>query len=339
MLKYEDPRLSRRNFIRTGVTTLAGLSVLPAAKSFGSGPGGTAPAAAGTTVALVKTMDRKKGVADALALLDLPSPRGKRVLVKPNFNSADPTPGSTHNDTLAQIVTEMKTRGASSLVVGERSGPPVTRKVMEEKGVLEMAETLGFDIVNFEELAESDWVPFNPPGNHWEGGFSIPRPVVDSEYTVSTCCLKTHAHGGVFTMSLKLAVGLTPKSLMRQLHRSPDQRKMIAEINQGYTPALVVMDGVEAFVDGGPSQGKKVDAGVFVAGTDRVAVDAVGLAVLQDLGSNPAVMDTKIFEQEQISRAVELGLGVGRPDLIRIVAAGAAGKAYAERLKEILLKG
>jgi len=253
----DSSQVTRRDFLKTGVTTLAGLSVWPAAKSSGSGLGGMVSAAAGTTVALVKTMDRKKGVADALALLDLPSPKGKRVLVKPNFNSADPTPGSTHNDTLAQIVTEMKKRGASSLVVGERSGPPVTRKVMEEKGVLDLAKTLGFDIVNFEELAESDWVPFNPPGNHWEGGFSIPRPVVDSEYTVATCCLKTHAYGGVFTMSLKLAVGLTPKSLMRQLHRSPEQRKMIAEINQGYAPALVILDGVEAFVDGGPSQGTR----------------------------------------------------------------------------------
>ncbi len=61
---------------------------------------------------------------------------------------------------------------------------------------------------------------------------------------------------------------------------------MIAEINLGYRPQLIVLDGVEAFVDGGPSTGKKVEADVFVGGTDRVAVDAVGVAILKDLGSN-----------------------------------------------------
>jgi uncharacterized protein (DUF362 family) len=274
-----------------------------------------------------------------MKLLKVGSLKGKRVMIKPNFNTADPTPGSTHNDTLATIITELKNHGAGSITLGERSGPPDTKKVMEEKGIFEMANTLGFKIVNFEELTDADWIPINPPGNHWENGFFVPRPVTDSDYFVSTCCLKTHAYGGVFSMSLKLAVGLTPKRLMRQLHRSPDQRRMIAEINQGYRPRLIVLDGVEAFVDGGPSQGKKVDAGVIIAGDDRVAVDAVGVAVLKHLGSNAAIMNTKIFEQEQIHRAVELGLGVKRPDKIKFVTPDASSREYADTLKTILAQG
>ncbi|MGE5301371.1 MAG: hypothetical protein ACM3MB_10505, partial [Acidobacteriota bacterium] len=64
-----------------------------------------------------------------------------------------------------------------------------------------------------------------------------------------------------------------------------------------------------------------------------------GLAVLKDLGSNEAIMGRKIFEQEQISRAVELGLGVSRPEDIEIVAGDNKGRAYAEKLKGILLRG
>jgi uncharacterized protein (DUF362 family) len=342
MSRHDLPKVSRRIFLKTSMTTVAGLAAIPAARSFAAHPlamGEKTAAAGGTTISLVKTSDRKQGVATAMKLLEIPAVKGKRVLIKPNFNTADPTPGSTHNDTLAAIVGELKKRGAGSITVGERSGPPATAKVMEEKGIFEMAKSLGFGIVNFEELADADWVAFNPPGNHWEGGFFIPKPVVESDFVVSTCCLKTHAYGGVFTMSLKLAVGLTPKRLMRQLHRSPDQRKMIAEINQGYKPGLIVLDGAEAFVDGGPSQGKKVDAGVFIAGTDRVAVDAVGLAVLKDLGSNEAIMGKKIFEQEQISRAVELGLGVSGPEKIRIVTPDKASGDYADKLYAILARG
>jgi uncharacterized protein (DUF362 family) len=126
---------------------------------------------------------------------------------------------------------------------------------------------------------------------------------------------------------------------MRELHRSPDQRRMIAEINQGYSPSLIILDAVEAFVDGGPSQGKKVDAGVIIAGNDRVAVDAVGVAVLKSLGSNAAIMNTKIFDQEQIRRAVELGLGVKGPDKIKFKTSDALSRKYADTLKDILAQG
>ena len=142
-------------------------------------------------------------------------------------------------------------------------------------------------------------------------------------------------------MSLKLAVGLTPKNLMRELHgqRNGHMRRMIAEINQAYRPQLIVLDGVEAFVDGGPSEGAKKQANVFLAGTDRVAVDAVGIAILKDLGSNDAIMGRKIFEQEQIQRAVELGLGIGGPDEIDLIAADKASQDYAKTLESILAQG
>ena len=87
---------------------------------------------------------------------------------------------------------------------------------------------------------------------------------------------------------------------------------MIAEVNAAYRPELIVLDGVEAFVTGGPDRGKLVDAGVVLAGTDRVAVDAVGVALLRHFGTTPEVSRGTIFQQEQIARAVQLGLGVTR---------------------------
>ena len=127
---------------------------------------------------------------------------------------------------------------------------------------------------------------------------------------------------------------------MRELHSSSeDQRRMIAEINYAYKPALVILDGLVAFVDEGPMTGPRKDAGVFLAGTDRVAVDAVGVAVLKELGSNDAIMKPAIFAQEQIARAVELGLGVSSAAAIEIVTPDAASEAYAEKLRKILAAG
>jgi uncharacterized protein (DUF362 family) len=293
-----------------------------------------------TKIALFKTSNRKQGVQEVLKALDFAPIEGKKVMIKPNFNTADPVPASTHNDTLAQLIQELRGRGAAEITVGERSGPPPTQKVMEDKGIFQLAREMDFKIVNYEELEEKDWVHFNPPGNHWKEGFYIARPAVEAEYFVSTCCLKTHQYGGIFTMSLKLAVGLTPKKLMRELHNSRlDMRKMIAELSLGYKPQLIVLDGVEAFVDGGPSTGTKKRANVFLAGTDLIAVDAVGIAVLKELGSNEAIMGQKIFEQEQIARAVELSLGISGPDQIEFLTLDKPSHKYAEKLKSILAQG
>ena len=326
--------IDRRDFVRA---TAAGVALLPLAEL-----GGLRRTGRGTgksRVALVRATDRKRGVADVLRLFDPQGITGKRVVVKPNFNSADDTPGSTHNDTLGQLVTELHERGARSVTLGESSGPPQTRGVMEKKGIFDLARSRGFDVVNYEEIQDSDWVTFAKGTTHWPDGFSLPRLVVDSEYTVSTCCLKTHGFGGVFSMSLKLSVGLSPKRIRGTMHRSPDMRRMIAELNTGYRPHLIVLDGVSAFTDGGPSSGELKAGNVMIAGDDRVAVDAVGLAVLKDLGANAAIMGRRIFEQEQIARAVELHLGAAGPSDIEMVTADAESRAYASRLEAILAQG
>lgn len=84
-------------------------------------------------VVLTKTEDRKKGVKTCLQALGINPVKGKNVLIKPNFNTADPTPGSTHNDILATLVDELWAMGARSISLGERSYPP-TREVMEQRG-------------------------------------------------------------------------------------------------------------------------------------------------------------------------------------------------------------
>ncbi len=325
--------IDRRDFVRT---TAAGLTLFPLV-----GPDGlTLPGTrARSRVALVRTSDRKRGVAEVLKLLNPAGIAGKRVVLKPNFNTADDAPGSTHTDTLSQLVTELYQREARSITLGESSGPPQTKGVMEQKGVFDLARDLRFDVVNFEEIPDSDWVAFGAQGTHWPEGFHLPWLVVDSEFLVSTCCLKTHGYGGVFTMSLKLSVGLTPKNIRRTMHRSPDMRRMIAELNTGYRPQLIVLDGITAFTDGGPSEGELKQGNVMIAGDDRVAVDAVGLAVLKELGSNQAIMGRKIFEQEQIARAVELGLGATGPSDIELVTGDAESRSHAGRLERILAQG
>lgn len=325
----------RRTFVRemsAGLTALPFLDARSLAQSL-------APRINRSRVALVRTADRARGVAEVLKLFGVRSPAGNRVVVKPNFNSADDTPASTHNDTLLALVTALQERDARSVTVAESSGPPQTRGVMQRKGIFDLARDHRFDVVDFEQNADRDWVSFAAHGTHWPQGFALPRLITESEYTVSTCCLKTHGAGGVFTMSLKLSVGLTPKPIRRTMHASPDIRRMIAELNAGYRPQLIVLDGVAAFTDGGPSRGELKAGNVMIAGDDRVAVDAVGLAMLKLLGANRSIMERRIFEQEQIARAVGLGLGASGPDAIELVTGDPDSRACADALRAILDQG
>jgi uncharacterized protein (DUF362 family) len=294
-------------------------------------------------VIFLQTEDRKQGMKTLFKALKGDSIKGKNVLIKPNFNTADPAPGSTHNDTLAALAEEVWRLGAKSVSVGDRSFPP-TREVMEKKGIGPILEKLDIKVIPFDDLKEKDWVEFKPRESHWPDGFRIARPVLEAEYLISTGCLKTHQYGGIFTLSLKLHVGVVPASrqgfeYMRQLHGSPHQRKMIAEINEPFKPHLVIMDGIEAFVDGGPATGKRAQGNVLWASSDRVAADAVGVALLKHLGSNDRIMNRKIFEQTQIARAVELGLGASSPGEIELTAADSESREYRDKIVEILNQG
>ncbi|UCD91125.1 MAG: DUF362 domain-containing protein [Desulfobacterales bacterium] len=294
-------------------------------------------------VAFVKTDDREKGVKSSISTLGLNPAKNKDVLIKPNFNTADPTPGSTHNDTLLALVDEIWNMGAKSISLGERSYP-LTQEVMDQKGIVPLLKQKDVHIIDFDDLEKKDWVEFKPKHSHWENGFRIARPILETECLISTCCLKTHQFGGVFTLSLKLHVGVIPTfrhgyQYMGELHQSAYQQEMIAEINQPFSPDLIVLDGIDAFTDGGPATGKPAKGNIFLASSDRVAIDAVGVAVLKTLGSNEAIMQRKIFDQRQIARASELAIGVSSPHEIEIISAGQESMAFRGEVAQILLSG
>ena len=299
-----------------------------------------------TRVAFVKTRDRLTGVQQALELLGAGPFPGKHLFLKPNYNTADPSPGSTHSDTLTALVRWLQSQGAAGITVGDRSGMDKTRAVMERKGVFRLAEELGFDALVLDELDAGAWERIRMPGSHWRRGFALARPALDADGIVQACCLKTHRFGGHFSMSLKNPVGLVAKQVpgerynyMWELHLSRHQRQMIAEINTACRTDLIVLDGIEAFVTGGPNVGKRVDAEVILAGTDRVAIDAVGVAVLRHLGTTRKVSQGPIFQLAQIARAVELGLGVKNPEQIELVSGDAKSEEYAAQIGAILARG
>ena len=314
-----------------GTDAAAGRGGSDAASPDASGPkdgGGADGGKAGSgksRVYIVKTTDRAAGIAQLLSLAGLGFAAGKDVVLKPNFNSSNPFPASTHDDTIRAVVTGLKGAGCGKIVLGESSGPSGTQAVIAAKGTLAFCQDLGIEFLDFDQMAATEWESFNFTGIGWSGGLAIPKIMRSGHAVVLMPCCKTHGFGGDFTMSLKLAVGLTPKTRrMTEMHVSPNIRSMIADINYGYKPDLIVMDAISCFITGGPDSGTVANPSLLLAGSDRIAVDAVGVAVLKSAGSTTAALTRKIFEQDQIARAVQIGLGAASPAQIELVGDDAA---------------
>ncbi len=210
-------------------------------------------------------------------------------------------------------------------------------------GVFALSRKLGFNAVVLDSIGKDGWIKFERGKTHWLNGFYMAKVFHDADKIVQTCCLKTHRFGGHFTLSLKNSVGLVAKKVpggmydyMWELHGSPFQRQMIAEINSHYNLDFVVMDGIKAFVTGGPESGKVVEPNLLLASKDRVAIDAVGVAILKMYGAKGKVGEAGIFEQDQLKRAAELCLGVKSVDEIKLMPLNSESQAEVEKIEQVL---
>ena len=295
-----------------------------------------------TKIFIAKTENREKGIRGLLDRFNLKEIEGKTVAIKPNYNSADPFPASTHLDTLRILVNCIKDAGAGEISLAERSGMGDTGTVLKHRGVTRIADELGFEILVLDQAGEEAWVRLKPEDSHWKKGFLLAKVFDKADKVVQTCCLKTHRFGGHFTMSLKNSVGMVAKhdpqnryDYMAELHSSENQRLMIAEINQTYETNLIIMDATKAFVKGGPESGDLVRPGIILAGEDRVAIDAVGVALLRLFGTTSEVSKGRIFQQEQIARAAQLGVGIHSAKSIQLIPVDTESRELARKIEKL----
>lgn len=237
------------------------------------------------------------------------------VLLKPNYNSDDPFPGSTDSGFLIAVVDFFREEGITNLTLGERSGWPwmPTANVLNEMGVFKTAESLELPIIDFDSGPWMD-VRLGEEAKWWDKiGFH--KSLKDFDKIVFLPCMKHHFLAR-FTMSLKLTVGLTHPVDMQHLHADralgktdePMELKMV-EIGLPVAPDLIIMDGRKSFVTGGPDNGDIVEPDVILASGDRLAIDVEGLKILQSYPQKNRIQ-MPAWEIPSIQRAVELGLGV-----------------------------
>lgn len=268
-------------------------------------------------VALASVRDRGPGVRRAIELLGDLGVRGRAIWINATFDNGIPYPATTHLDSLAALTRALRDAGCGPLTLVAQSGMALTRSTLGALGVLDRAKQLGLAVVVLDELPAEEWRVEKLPGSHWKRGVEVPRFLTDGAGILQLCNLGTHRFGAVYAASLQNTVSLIarrsrldpPYNFIEELQQSPDQRLMIAEVNTLFMPVAAMIDAMQVFIAGGPDQGDVASPGVIAASRDRVAIDAVGVALLRVHGARGRLSSGPIFDVEQIRRAVELKLG------------------------------
>lgn len=230
--------------------------------------------------------------------------KGEKVLLKVNFNTADEPPASTDInflETVIEIVNECK---PSKIFVGDSSTfSQKTEKVMKKKGVYKLEKKYkNVKIINFDKF---DWKRKTIKNAKYLKKVSVTEWLDRVDKIILLPCLKTHFIAA-FTGSLKLAVGFMKPVERMGLHLRKVQEK-VAELNNLFTPDLVILDARKCFITKGPSSGEVREPGLILSSKSRVDIDIEGVKIIQSFDGND-LRDVLPKELPQIKRSLEIGI-------------------------------
>jgi len=263
------------------------------------------------TVAIEKVREGQveKAVRRSIAGLGpLPKPMapGARVLIKPNLVGAfDWRTGATTNPAVVESLAEWAWEAcAADVAIGDGSGHGQhTSDAFRLNGYEEMARRCKARLVDL----NADPVEVPCPQGKVVKSLPISRTALEADWLISVPVLKTHFQAGV-TLSLKNMKGILSWRGKRKLH-FVGLHQAIVDLNTVMAPHLIVVDGTVGHEGLGPVMGEPAGAGLVLAGTNRVAVDAVCCRVM---GMEPN-------EVPHIALAAAAGMGPIQPGHILVV--------------------
>lgn len=256
-----------------------------------------------STVAIVRGTNPVEMTVKALEMVDANKvvPAEKPVLIKPNYITTDPpsTGITTDSRVIEGVVMFLKQHGAREILIGEGTGFGDTLEAFKVAGVDAVAQKWGVRMI---DLNKDEMIEVRPPNARTLKKVKIAKTALESTI-VSVPKLKPHRFTGV-TLSLKNMMGvMTPKATM---HSHLNQN--IVDLVSVVKPSIAVVDGIIAG-EGHETSGNPVEMNLVIAGTDPVAVDAIG----------SAVMEIPPESVKHLRLAEERGLGTCRLDRIRVV--------------------
>jgi uncharacterized protein (DUF362 family) len=286
------PGVSRRGFLRLGAG-VAGAAVVGPRRLRAE----AAPTAA-SVVSLVRGEDRRKNVAEALALVEdriLPVLKQKKyVVIKPNLVSLIQPLATTHADALHGILDFLAPRFSGPVVIAESSAES-TRRAYEHFGYTRVPaehKEREVSLVDLNEEGRYQVLHILDDHLHLQPVRLAERLFDPEAYVICSAAMKTH-NAVVATLSVKnMALGAPLHSGPKDSSRWSDKRRYHVGIRQMHYNILLtaqrmrpfwgatVIDGFEGMEGNGPNSGLPVPSRVAIASTDYVAADRVGVEAM-----------------------------------------------------------
>ncbi|MBS7620564.1 DUF362 domain-containing protein [Candidatus Bathyarchaeota archaeon] len=257
-------------------------------------------------VAIIKGSDTTEITVRALEALkldlDVVLSTEKPILIKPNYITAQhPSTGITTDGKVVEgVVKFLKERGKDNIIIGEGSGWAETFEAFKVAEIDKISEKWKVKLV---DLNKDVFVEVYPPNPMALRKVKVAKTALES-VIISVPKLKLHRLTTV-TLGIKNMMGaLASKGSMHngRLHAN------IADLASVLKPSLTVIDGIIAG-EGHETSGNPVKMDLVIAGTDPVAVDAVGAAVM---GVSPT-------EVEHLVLAEKKGLGTCQLEKIEVI--------------------
>jgi uncharacterized protein (DUF362 family) len=280
--------------------------------------------AAKSTVALVRGEDRRKIVAEALALVEdqiLPVLRQKKyVVIKPNLVSTIQQLATTHADTLHGVLDFLGPRFEGPVVIAESSAGN-TYSAFEQFGygkVPPERKEREVRLVDLNDEGRYETLQILDDHLHLQPVRLAARLLDPDAYVICATPMKTH-NAVVATLSVKNMTLAAPlRSGPKESARWSDKRRYHVGIRQMHYNIMLtaqrmkpfwgatVIDGFEGMEGNGPNSGLPVPSRLAIASTDYVAADRVGV---ECMGIDPGWVGYLGYCEK---------LGVGRYDMAGI---------------------
>lgn len=197
-----------------------------------------------------------------------------RVLIKPNcIVPKHPSTGVTTDARVVDgVIDFVKGCGASDIVVGE-GGNPKTDSAFEVTGIRDVVDRQGVELLN---LNKDRAVEVSIDSGLALKKVKIAKTALESDCIISVPKLKIH-HMAKVTLSIKNLMGVIIGDRGKIMHFKLDEK--LVDLASLIRPRLNVIDGIVGS-EMDETMGRPVPMDLVIAGTDMVAVDAVGSSVM-----------------------------------------------------------
>ncbi len=214
--------------------------------------------------------------------------KGDVVWVKPNigWNRRPELAANTNPDVVATLVRLCREAGAKTVKVGDFPCHPA-RQAYRNSGIAKAVKEAGGKIIYLDKKRFRDVELGGERLKTWP----LHVEVTEADLVINVPILKHHGLTKA-TMAMKNYMGIIGGN-RGSWHQHMDV--CLTDITQYMKPRLTVLDAVRVLLDHGPQGGDPQDVevrGIVAAGTDIVAIDALGATLLghepRDIGYIPA---------------------------------------------------